>query len=239
MCEEQDSYDKFIEDFHTTTDDFIEWGIENLIKAERDNAQIYWEKLKSRIIGESIGETVYFRSKGNRSTESTGAVNKLISQFYQDEDVFGEKIRVKADPTNNNAPQKMLYDTIPGYRKTEQQGKIHLKNYQISHVWGKTKNIFMFTAPWNVVYLPKIVDPLSGHEADSKMRDSFQTKLRTKVYDAFETQINDYNELVETYELAERSKDFFESQCPEFMTDSEHEKFMHDMVREFEPIKRP
>ena len=38
----------------------------------------------------------------------------------------------------------------------------------------RTKNVYTFTALWNMVYLPKIIDPFIGHEAKSEIVDDNQ-----------------------------------------------------------------
>lgn len=41
-------------------------------------------------------------------------------------------------------------------------------------MFGRTKNIYAFTAPWNIVYMPKILDPFTGHEAKGEMVDEYR-----------------------------------------------------------------
>ena len=65
---------------------------------------------------------------------------------------------VEKDPTNNAVPHKLIQ------RTTELKRNSDIFNYQVSHIWGHTKNIFMFEAPWNICYTPKIMDPFTGHE---------------------------------------------------------------------------
>ena len=66
-------------------------------------------------------------------------------------------------------------------RLTGRKNKKEIINYQVSHIFGKTKNIYAFTAPWNFIYLPKIMDPLTGHEAQGYLKERFQFELEKRV----------------------------------------------------------
>ena len=54
----------------------------------------------------------------------------------------------------------------------------------------------MFMAPWNIVYIPKLFDPFSGHESKGELTQIFSTKLKEITYEKFKVQINDYNNIV-------------------------------------------
>ncbi|AET69328.1 hypothetical protein Desor_3879 [Desulfosporosinus orientis DSM 765] len=55
---------------------------------------------------------------------------------------------VKKDATNSVEPQKII-SRLTGYKRNT-----NLFNYQVSHIFGKTKNIFLFEAPWNIALVP-------------------------------------------------------------------------------------
>lgn len=110
----------------------------------------------------------------------------------------------------------------PGYRKNK-----NIFNYQISHVFGRTKNVFCFTAPWNIVFLPKIVDPLTGHEAKGKFVEDFSRKFQSLVYDKFKAEIDEFNKRMR--DIRPRITDWVEAAVPE----RDKEKYL----KEFEEIR--
>jgi len=75
-----------------------------------------------------------------------------------------------------------------------------IANFQVSHVFGRTKNVYCFTAPWNIVFIPKIIDPLTGHEAKGGFVEEFQSLFRQKVIQTFHDQIQEYNDIMARYE---------------------------------------
>ena len=68
----------------------------------------------------------------------------------------------------------------------------------------------MFTAPWNIVYLPKIIDPFTGHEAKSDMVDEYKAMFQKKSYSYFEPLIEDYNKLISDKEFKQRMYSYIE-----------------------------
>ncbi len=65
---------------------------------------------------------------------------------------FDTKIKVCIDKDGNYFVRNEIYDAI-GYRVS--QGAISdVKNYVISHIWGKTENPLFFTSLWNIVIVP-------------------------------------------------------------------------------------
>ena len=53
-------------------------------------------------------------------------------------------------------------------------------------------------APWNIVYIPKLFDPFSGHESKGELTQIFSTKLKEITYEKFKEDIGDYNSIVNT-----------------------------------------
>ena len=108
--------------------------------------------------------------------------------------LFGNS-NIKKDSSNNAYPTKFLKE-LTGYSKIKSKKYNHINNYQISHVFGYTKNALMFMAPWNIVYIPKLFDPFSGHESKGKLTQMFSTKLKDITYEKFKEVIDDYNSIV-------------------------------------------
>jgi hypothetical protein len=98
-----------------------------------------------------------------------------------------------------------------------------------AHVFGRTKNPYAFTAPWNVVYIPKIIDPFTGHEAPGELSQQFQKRFTSHVYEIFKPLIDDYNEVVTSSRFVTRIEDYIESLGPQ-------EKFAKKLRDQFLPI---
>ena len=134
-------------------------------------------------------------------------------------DVF--RLDIKFDSTNNDQPSRKI-QKLTGYRKNKT-----IFNYQVSHVFGKTKNIYCFTAPWNIVFIPKILDPLTGHEAIGDYVIEFKRLFWNKIYTKFEVEVNNYNEIIShQYPII---KEWVENNVID-------DKFKSAILKEFVPI---
>ena len=103
-------------------------------------------------------------------------------------------------------------------------------NYQVSHIWGHTKNVLMFEAPWNICYTPKIIDPFTGHETKGDLPERFQMefiKFCTKKYQKY---IIEYNNLIDSCGIEEALKEF----CRQNRI--EDDRFVADALVELSPI---
>jgi len=168
------SYEQFFE--LIPKDQFFRFGLENIVTIPANTANREWNVLVERIANKTQG--LFVRSSGRN-----GNGNGLLSQLYAS--VFG--ISINFDPTNNREPTALL-QRLTGHRKNQT-----IFNYQVSHVFGRTKNVFCFTAPWNIVFIPKIVDPLTGHEAKGAFVHEFRFEFQTKILRAFQAAIRDFN----------------------------------------------
>jgi hypothetical protein len=114
--------------------------------------------------------------------------------FEVHKSLFGNS-NIKKDPSNNTHPTKIL-ENLTGFSKRKSKNNNLISNYQVSHIFGRTKNALMFMAPWNIVYIPKLFDPFSGHESKGELTQIFSTKLKEITYEKFKVQIDDYNSIV-------------------------------------------
>ena len=102
----------------------------------------------------------------------------------------------------------------------------NIYNYQISHIFGDTKNIFMFEAPWNICYLPKIMDPFTGHEAKGLLPPKFQELFQKKVARRYKKYVGAYRDILSDYDVKAKMDLYFISlkEDSKYLTDSEHRK---------------
>lgn len=170
-----DGYEQFFQII--PKEKFFEFGLNNIITIEESLVNSEWRELLGRI--ERRTQDLYVRDSGRN-----GRGNDYLSQLYLD--VFG--IRINYDPTNNNQPSALI-QKLTGHRKNKT-----IFNYQVSHVFGRTKNVFCFTAPWNIVFVPKIVDPFTGHEAKGNSVREFTTLFQCAIVAKFGSEIDDFNQ---------------------------------------------
>jgi len=219
----KDSYQIFTEKY-INKNDFIKFGLKETIFIPSEKAIEKWEELKSSILK---NEQVYVRRYGRGE-----ANDSILKLFYKD--IFN-LTKIKIDPSNNSAPARVL-NHCTKYRKNIKKDTVQnerIQNYQISHVFGKTKNPFLFTAPWNVIYIPKIVDPFTGHESRGELAMEFSKSLQDKTYNQYENLIKDYNKLIDKYDFQNKLKKFMEANKTKIR---EYDRFKSDMFSEFGKI---
>jgi hypothetical protein len=71
-----------------------------------------------------------------------------------------------------------------------------IRNYQVSHIFGRTRNVYAFTAPWNIAYVPKIIDPFTGHEATGQLINEYKIQFQNQSYTRFKTMIDEFNKIM-------------------------------------------
>ena len=179
-----DSYENFLSEFKISIDQFLDFGIKSVIYIPADKAKENWDSLKIKISNE---EEVFVRGFGRDSKKTP-----LLLDFYKH--LLGNS-HIKKDPTNNSQPTKMIRE-LSGYSKTGKNKYKLISNYQISHIYGRTKNVYAFTAPWNIAYIPKIYDPFTGHESKGDVKKEFTLKLETQTYKNFKPLIEDFNNII-------------------------------------------
>lgn len=214
-----DSYQKFIDGLGINRKDFLDWGINNTIYPQDSEIEKFWEELKRKIDNR---EQISIRGYGRN-----GRGNEIITRFYSE---LG--ISIKIDPSNNMKPTQNL-QKLTGLRKN-----IDIVNYQVSHIFGKTKNVYMFECPWNICFVPKIFDPLTGHEAKGDFPDKYKEEWISIIKEKYKSYINDYNGLMKSKKFKEKFENFVNN--PEIINKYENSKlkeFKKDMLNEFSPIE--
>ncbi len=216
----RDAYDRFFERLDVSPDAFFQFGLDEIIHVPYDVAASEWNRLKQRI-DDGLRVTIRGYGRGGENTH-------LFQRFYAD--VLGHN-DVARDPTNNAMPTRVLRD-LTGYSKTVKKGCERIRNYQVSHVFGKTKNPYAFTAPWNIVYLPKIVDPFTGHEAPGSRSEDFTKLFQGHMFALFDDLIQDFNRIVTNSNLQTR----IDSYIGKLPVDENLRAFVVSIRDEFAPI---
>jgi hypothetical protein len=112
------------------------------------------------------------------------------------------EMTILKDSSNNAQPTKLISEITP-YKKTtddsKKDGKERIQNYQISHLFGRTKNPFLFTAAWNIAYVPKYLDAFTGHESQGEHSKAFKVIFNDILKARFSVYVDDYNKLIKTH----------------------------------------
>ncbi len=213
-----DAYDRFMNDFNINRTQFFEWGIKNTIFPDVQLVDEVWKDLLNRIYN---NQKVYIRGYGRN-----GHGTKIYSDFYSF--LLGNE-HVIPDPNNNSKPKSNI-EKLTGLKRN-----INIFNYQTAHIFGHTKNIFLFEAPWNICYVPKIMDPFTGHEAKGTYILEYQKMFKQEAHTRYKKYIKEYNSIIQELSISEKiiaySKNLYKS-----LDKKQIEQFITDASREFVPI---
>jgi hypothetical protein len=190
---------------------FFKFGLDNMKCIPEKVALEMWKELLCKI--DTKHSKLFIRGLGRN-----GQQNDLMVKMYRE--VFD--LRVNIDKTNNQKARLVLE------KGTKLRKQENIVNYQVSHVFGRTKNVYCFTSPWNIVYIPKVLDPFTGHEAQGKYVKVFQRLFRMKVYNSYESSIEEFNKrMIKAHKLV---KDWCEINDPESK--------LKTLIDDFKPIKK-
>ena len=226
----RDSYQTFFEHFKIDFSEIIEFGIEiDTIYPDKNEIKNDWENLIQSI--ENNNE-VYIRGYG-RDAHGTA----LYQELYR---ILLNNDNIKKDSTNNAKPTQLL-QKITNYSKTikkDNGAKRKISNYQVTHIFGRTKNPFLFTAPWNIVWKSKMLDPFTGHESKGKNTDDYKNAFLKKAKELYPEYINEYNILVSKYFTQEKIENAFRQMNLNLAIDEKaFEKFKLDAKNELREIE--
>ena len=213
-----DSYQEFITHFNIDKEKLFEWGISSTIFPSIDKVTAEWENLKYRIFH---NEVVYIRKYGPNSRKT-----KLYIDFYVE---FMHNTNVRVDVGNNTIPHKVIQRTTGMKRNKD------LYNYQVSHIWGHTKNVFLFEAPWNMCYTPKIMDPFTGHETKGIWPKEYQRRFYQKATDVYRPFVEEYNQIMKELNAEKRLQEYIVS-LNGSVPEGDLLQFAKDSAEQFTPI---
>ncbi|MDO4317593.1 MAG: hypothetical protein Q4C48_05220 [Lachnospiraceae bacterium] len=137
---------------------------------------------------------------------------------------------VEKDASNNTQPHRLIRQ-LTGLKRN-----YNVYNYQVSHIWGRTKNIFLFEAPWNLCYTPKIIDPFTGHETQGPWGIEYKELFLSRARERYQPFLDDYNELLETLNILPRVQEYLLS-LHDLLPEKEWTQFSKDVFAELSPIR--
>jgi hypothetical protein len=219
------SYEKFFSTGYISKEQFFDFGLKETIYAPLDRAREEWASLKARI---RDNDSVFIRGFGRKSHGT-----HFFLGLY--ECAFG-LTNVKEDVTNNAEPSKLIKH-MTGYCKIGGKNFLPLQNYQVTHIFGRTKNVYAFTAPWNIAYAPKILDPLTGHEAKGDIAEEYRSLFLKQCHIRFADLISDYNDIVTASDFLKKLDDAFSDLSQKITNVKDVQKYKKALEDEFRPIE--
>jgi hypothetical protein len=222
----RDAYIRFFAEGYISKEQFFDFGLKETIYIPYEKAESEWERLKYRI---QNNEKVFIRGFGR---DSTGT--HLFQNLYR---LAINNSNVLKDATNNAEPTKVIR-RLTCYSKSKSTLHEPIRNYQISHIFGRTKNVYAFTAPWNIVYMPKLLDPFTGHEAKGDLIDEYTELFQKQGYAKFAKLIDEFNEIVTNTVFIQKLENCFLQLVHDMsVTSSEINKLKKAVADEFAPIE--
>jgi hypothetical protein len=232
MSDILDGYKLFFDNFpEVTHEKMLNFGIESLISVQIDTATQEWDRIKKDL---NSNKKLFIRGYG-RDAAGTDLYFNLYNKLFSNENI-------RKDATNNYNPTKCILEWTNTTKnkitkKQVELGTKQIQNFQISHVFGNTKNPLLFTAPWNIIILPKIMDPFTGHEAKGKLKDDFSKILQKHTYTKYKELIEDYNKIANDKLRDEITCHVNEMKNNSIFKDNNLDKFLVDALSEWKQIK--
>jgi hypothetical protein len=178
----KDAYDNLFKNYDK--DKFFADSLEAIIYIDTNKIAINWQETLRKLNND---EELFIRGFG-RDAKGTDAFLTLYKYLFSNN-------KIRKDPTNNNEPTKVITN-LTGLNKklnSDNETQQRIQNYQVSHLFGKTKNPLLFTAAWNIAYIPKYIDPFTGHETQGSYSTEFKKLFDEKNVGKFHDFINEYN----------------------------------------------
>ena len=225
----RDSYKNFFEYFNINFSDVIKYGIDiEAIYPDTKQIEQEWNNLKDAVTNN--GE-VFIRGHG-RDAHGTS----LYQELYK---VILKNKNIKKDSNNNSKPTQLL-QKITKYSKDIKEDnnlKKKIANYQVAHIFGKARNPFLFTAPWNIIWKPKILDPFTGHESTGEYKSIYKKKFEEKYRNLYAKYIDEYNDLsLKYFNTNEIEKAFKKMELEIELDKNKFKKFKTTVYKELSQI---
>lgn len=210
-------YNAFFNHFRMTEADFVEYGIEKIIFAPEDEVYDDWRQRKNCFINKSShSNKFYIRSdKDKRWTCAYEAI-------------FG--ISVKIDVTKNSKPTSAL----EGATNVKKKGSA----YTSAHIFGRTRNFMLFSALFNICFIPDLYAPFSDTTSKkSGVHEHFRKMLLDKVRMEYGDVICEYNSFIAENHITERIESYI-SEISKFGNLSRADKrFVKDLREQWKEIR--
>lgn len=214
-----DSYERFMAKFNIDKEELYQFGMSETILPSIDLVAENWKDLKKRIFNNGV---VKIRGYG-RDAKGTELYLGLYKHLFKN-------TNVKKDASNNSEPTRII-SRLTGYKRNT-----NMFNYQVSHIFGKTKNIFLFEAPWNIAFVPKLIDPFTGHETKGNWPKEYQEKFLVYSIEKYQEFIEEYNYIISSSDISEEIDTYIDNLKEQTTMSKEALRFEKDVIGELSTI---
>ena len=214
-----DSYELLLSQY-ISKEDFFKFGLEKTIYIPNDKVEVEWQSLKKNITN---NKAVFIRG----FKTSTGM--HMASDFYS---MIFENKQVKKDPSNTQNPSKII-EKLTGYKKTKD-----LKNYQLTSIFGRSRNILAFCAPWNIVYIPSILDPLLSADANTELANEYKKRFMQRCFGILACRKRSFWITICNHQFQKSMDEYFQKLFDDGHFDKDEMIAFENIIKEdFTPIK--
>ena len=222
----KDAYDNLFKKY--PKDDFFNDGIDQIIFIDSTALEQNWKVQKEKLFN---NEELFIRGYG-RNASGTQSFIRLYEILFQNNNI-------KKDGSNNNKGTQLIAK-LTGLSKDAKSNEIgieRIRNYQVSHLFGRTKNPLLFTAAWNIAYIPKYLDPFTGHETRGIYKIEFKNLFDKKIKSLFRSYIEDYNSIIDIQILPFLEDALHKTKEELDLDDKIFDKFAKDARKELSKIE--
>ena len=222
-----DAYDILLQKLQLSESDFAEFGLKSILYVEFEIKKTQWEEIKKT--ASSKDSLLYIRKYGQQGLNSNWFKTLYVSIF---------ECQIIEDPTNNKYPSQTLNKYTP-YRKNSisQNTKFTpIFNYQISHLFGRTKNPLLFTSLWNLAYIPRHFDPFTGHESKGKISETIRNAFKKRTFEENVFFIEDYSRFYNEYIHPKLAQAIENVRVEYSLNENQLKQFIEDATEQLSPI---
>ena len=220
----RESYQEFFEVFGIMPQAVCDFGLDHSVFAAQGAAMAQWQELKDTLLN---GRRLHIRADAGNDREFL-FYKRLNEHLFQND-------ALRPDCTGNYYPRRNLERAV-GWKVT-----IHpprdtgvLVNFQTSHVLsGRTHNPLLYSAVWNIVFTPKIIDPFTGDEAHGPAALLFREAFINRIRARFAGCIEDYNNFLNVHNIEDRINEF---QHEDFADEEELARLKESACRQWAPV---
>ena len=213
-----DSYDEFlglIGRKRVSREQFIEFGLEHVYMVDDDLALSELENAIKALKDRKDTQLLTIRRYGKNEDNQDNPYLKLYEKIFD--------VSLTQDRDNNQRPIEIMKHLFGCSFKSQ--------HYQCAHVWGMTKNPIMFTALFNIVLIPRMFDPLTGHESRGRLLNEFQRRFKEHVKAHFKRSIVRYNRFLRGRGMEEQINRYYK-ECKA----RRPEVFLKNAIKEWKAI---
>lgn len=231
----RNSYDELFEVFPDIADRLCQFGLENSVYAANgtpENDELVLRQWHDVVAALEGNDNIYIRLKDTNSQEF-----RFYRNLYADPRLFGNN-RLNAGGDGNYYAKRAIQN-VTGWnvKQNPRRGMDRgcLVYFTVSHVFGnRTKNPLLFTAAWNIVLTPNLIDPFTNEENHYEFAERFKEEFRARIRESEVVRrcINEYNAFIDRHDVHEFIRNF----APGGFTPEELLRLRDAALRNWEPI---